>query len=290
MEQKIKTITTILINDETPEEGVIFMREERDLAGNQISIEQLSYDGSIESKTTRTFDSENKMITEAHYSANKEPDQSLTYTYNQEGKIEKITIVYRDGSISNVNYKRDVTENSTEIKTVDPDGYLEAKEYRKFDMEGRVLEEGIYGEEGVLESRIVSSYNDSGRPIERSFEYGDGRAFTHFYDYEFDAEGRLTFMEAYDKDEQSIRVDDLVYDQNGNQIEHRIQDHEKGYSIIDKGVFDEANQLIKQIRSFANGHLIQEKEYVRDENNLLIKEETTGEDGVMVYVFKYDFH
>ncbi len=290
MEQKIKTITTILINDETPAEGIPFMKEERDPAGNQISIEQFSYDGQSVSKTIRTFDSENRVLTEAHYSMDKEPDQSVTYAYTQEGKIEKKTILYRDGSISNVNYKRNVAENSTEIETLDPDGYLEAKEFRKFDMEGRVLEEGIYGEEGVLESRIVASYDDSGRAIERQFEYGDGRAFTHFYDYEFDVEGRLTFMEAYDKDEQSIRVDDVVYDANGNQIEHRIQDHEKGYSIVDKGEFNEANQLVKQIRAFANGRLIQEKAYFRDENDLLIKEETTGEDGVVVNIFKYDFH
>ncbi|MEM1320601.1 MAG: hypothetical protein AAGG75_10105 [Bacteroidota bacterium] len=285
---KIKSVSTYIIAEHTPEEGLLTMYEERDEQGNILLHEQYYEDGSTEMRTMRQFDNDNRLLTLEQYSSNEKPDQRFEYQYNESGKVAKVSIHYLDGSISVQHYERDEAENSLTVRTVDEDGDEEAKEYRRLDSEGRVLEEIIH-EDGELQRHVQSSYDDHGRLLSRHTKTGDGYDTKYTYEYEIDDQGRITGIDVVDEEDELVRGDTLGYDERGNEISHLVENHLEGYIAEERAAYDENGRLVKEQR-FNGQNLASEVDYLYNENNLLHEEAHRSPRGVYLNQYKYEFY
>ena len=112
--------------------------------------------------------------------------------------------------------------------------------------------------------------------------------YNHYYDYEYDEEGRIIYAEIFDEEEDLIRTDEISYNENGNQSEIKMVHYTDGWSLIDRYDYDEKNRVIKEER-LQGGTPIESKEYTYDENDLVLEEETRNRNGWTIHRFLYEF-
>ena len=289
MSDKIKSITTFLVNNETDEKGLKHLYEERSPDGQVLLVEQYLEDGTLESRVERSLDEKNRLVEEKHYTSATHPDQHFSYEYNESGKISRVGVHYADGSVSHKNYSRDEAQKSTTIDIVDEDGDTEGKEYRRFDSEGKLLEEVIYDEDGKIHEKSEFEYNDTGNVIESVVVDAEGYELVRFYDYYFDDQGRVTRLETLNEDEEIIREDEFEFDERGNRILHSIQDKDRGYYITEKSEFNLDNRIIKQER-LRGESVVESIDFKYREDGLLLQKETTRGDGIFMNYYEYQFH
>jgi len=286
--QKIKSITTFLTSEEYGEGETLHMKEVRDEQENILVHESFAMDGSRQQRTVNTYNDQGLLIAQDQYTYGEEPDQRLVFAYNESGKLAEVTITYMDGSISVKTYDRNEAENSLTIVIRDEDGEEEGKEYRKLDSEGRVLEEIIH-EDGELNSQVKASYDDAGRPVEKHTVDAEGYEQSHFYFYELNEKGQFSEIEIADEKDELIRADSFEYDERGNEITHRIENHKEGYVLIDHQIWDADDQLTQRRRVLSDGKLIEEINYEYNEMKLLAKEEHISADQVYAHRYEYEF-
>ncbi len=290
MSNKIKSITTVLINDDTDQEGVKNLYEERDPQGNTTLLEQYMPSGESESRTARSYDNQDRVLTEEHFSSGQEvADQRLEYVYNNSGKIDQITVTYADGSFSLKKYAWDEAENTNTIMISDEDGDHEGKEFRKFDSEGKVLEVAIYDEGDKVMEKAEYEYDDYANIIESVEVDQEGYETVRFYDYYRDDQGRITKLETLNEDEQIIRVDEFSFDEQGNRTRHHIQNLDRGSEQTDVWVYDQNNRLVQRER-LRGGKPMETIDLRYREDGLLLEQEIRGANGVYANLFHYEFH
>lgn len=287
--KKIKSINTFTINSEIEKE-YHSMREVRDENGNIISQEQLYMDGSLEQKVERIYNEKNELIEQQQFTSEDAPDQVVKYVYNADGKLEQIATHYLDGSITFHRYERNLSENSTNIKIVDDQDYIEGNEYRVFDNENRVLEEKIEGEENKLVYHIFNRYNDEGKIIQRKIIDEHEMESTYNYAYEINDKGLMNEMQITNENNEVFRTETFQYDDKGNVIQHSILDIANGHHIIDYRTYDEQDNIIHFERKKPNGDLIEESHFKYNEDNRLIEEESRNAQGVVINYHEYELY
>ncbi|MEM9821651.1 MAG: hypothetical protein AAF985_11285 [Bacteroidota bacterium] len=288
MKPKIKSVHTYVINDFTPEEGLLSVKQVNNENGNLLLQEQYALDGRIEQKIERAYDSEQRLVEEKQYTEGDAPHQVISNTYDENGKLNRSTTRYMDGALSNTDFVYDLSARSEEMTTRDEAGQIEEKVVRSFDQEGRVLEQSEYGEEESFVKSVKSSYNDAGRPLERHYKTEETE-YKHFYDYEYDEEGRITYAEIFDVKEDLIRTDEITYDERGNQKEVAMKNYADGWSIVDRYTYNEQDQLVKEERFMANGDPVESKEYQMDEHGFVLQQEVRNRNGWTIHRYQYEF-
>ena len=288
MSNKIKSIKTFHINDNTEDKGIINAYEERDAEGNITLHIQYNEKGGIEQKTERIFNEKGQLFEEKQYTGGENPDQHISYEYNESGKVALATVHYLDGSISLRKYSRNEAEKTTTIEIVDNENVFEGKEIRRFDEEGRILEETIYDEENEIVEKTETEYDDYGRIIENVFVDMSGIETVRFYDYYTDDEGRVNKIETLDEDETIIRTDEIKYDERGNQTKY-IAQHENKAIFTDIWEYDRDNKVINHKR-MRGDNLVEEVKNKYREDNLLAEQETLTGNGIVLNYYEYSFY
>ncbi len=288
MSNKIKSIKTFYVSDNTDGEGLLSAYEERDSEGNIILHIQFNEKEEIEQKTERIFDDKGRLVEEKQYTGGERPDQHIKYSYNESGKVAQATVLYLDGSTSFRNYLRDESKKITTIEIRDDDGTFEGKEIRRFDEEGRVLEEVIFDEDNEIVEKTETEFDDFGRIIENVYVDMSRIETVRFYDYYTDEKGRVNKIETLDEDETIIRTDEIKYDERGNQTKY-IASQENNMVFTDIWEYDLQNRITNHKRMRGDNLVEEVKNKYRDDNLLTERETLTG-NGIVLNYFEYSFH
>lgn len=289
MTNKIKSIKTYRIDDNTDGKGVLNAYEERDVEGIIVLNAQYDENGDFVQKAEKIINEKGQLIEEKQFTNEEKPDQHFLYEYNESGKVAQATVHYLDGSISFRRYSRDEAENITTIEIKDDENNFEGREVRRFDSEGRVLEEAYYDEENEIAEKTETEYDDFGRIIETVFLDSEGIETVRFYDYYTDDKGRVNKIETLDEDEVIIRVDEIEYDERGNQSKYIILDKSRGITFNETWEHDQQNRITNHKRNRGEQLLEEVKNRYRDDG-LIAEIETLTGDGVTLNYFEYEFH
>lgn len=289
--KKIKSISTHVVGENTPDEGILVQYEERDEEGHLVVEEKFYPDGSLESRILRDFDDKGQVVSEKEFSGeNEQPDQATTYTYSAAGRLEEAVIAYQDGSLTIRKYEQDEAANSETIHIADEEGTFEGKEYRRYDSEGHVLQEVIHDEEEKLEQDVSREYDDHGQLIKRVSIFDEDYETVELFDYERNEGGQIISRRAEDEDGKLLRFDEFSYDERGNTIQHKAQSVNEGWALVDEWEYDEKDQIVKSRRSQPDGSVLQESDYFYNEEGLLLERETRTKQGVSLSVYKYEYY
>ena len=286
---KIKTTTTFLFDDLTPEEGVIAFREERDPQGLVLSQVQYNSEGGVEQRIERTYDEKGRVMEERQYSINEQPDQVVSFSYDNAGRITQQAIRYLDGSHSYRNYQRDEAANSETIVIVDDENFEEGKEFRRFDSEGRVLEV-VIEEEGEPVQEVETSYDEHGRPLTQSGYYGEDYEFDLTFHYTTDEQGRISGVEVQNEEGELVRKESFAYDERGNPVEYRLENLREGYTQMEQWEYDMDNRMTLHRRALPDGTIQSEVQYRYGAHNLVEEEENLSRHGLSLTKYQYEFH
>ena len=288
--KKIKSTATYIITEEKPEEEILIHYDERDEEENLLVEEKYFPDGTPESRIVRTYGEQGRLKLEKEYSADSEvPHQETEYSYSAAGRVTETVIRYQDGSVSYRRYSHDEANNSETIDIVDEEGENEGKEYRRYDSEGRVLEEVIHDEEGALEQSVTNEYDEHGQLLKRVSLFPDDYEVIELYFYERDEKSQIIERTVENEEEEVLRHDEFDYDERGNNTEHRVQNYSQGWAVTDRLVYDEKDRVVKNQRLLPNGAIIRETDFAYNENDLLAEQENRTQEGVHLLVFKYEF-
>ncbi len=289
MSDKIKSIKTFHIDDNTDGKGMVSIYEERDEQGNVILHIQYNEKEGIEQKTERILNEKGQLIEEKQYTGGEKADQHILYEYNESGKVNQAIVHYLDGSKSYRKYTRDEAQKSTTIEITDDDGIFEGKEFRRFDSEGKLLEEVIYDEENKVTEKRETEYDDYGRIIESVVLDIEGIETVRFYDYYLDDKGRVNKIESLNEDEIIIRTDEIEYDERGNQVKYIVLDKSRGAELTETWEYDKDDNIVNHKRLSGENLLEEVKNRYRADKLLAEQEILTG-NGVTIDYFEYSFH
>ena len=284
---KIKTVLTYLATSDSPEGGYLSQREERDEQGNVCLLIQYNEGEGVELKNERGFDNDNRLLEFKQYTYSDQPDQHISYEYTAAGQLEKEIIRYLDGSLSTKTYVRNQADNSYEATTIDEDGDLEAKEYRRLDSDGRTLEERIYDEENELQQETSTSYDDYGRPIKMIHRNDEGLEMVYLYEYVLNDEGNLTEVAITNDSGKVLRKESVIYDDRGNRADVQIQDFEQGLALTEHREYDQNDKVVLHQRLSPDGSLLNEVKYTYREDGLLVEEENLSPRGASIRSYEY---
>ena len=289
MSDKLKSIKTFHVDDNTDDKGMVNIYEEMDAQGNMILHIQYNEKGGIEQKTERILNDKGQLIEEKSYTGGEKADQHILYEYNESGKVHQAVVHYLDGSISYRNYTRDEAQKSTTIEIVDDEGEFEGKEFRRFDSERRLLEETIYDEGNKITEKRETEYDDYGRVTESVVLDIEGIETVRFYDYYLDDKGRVNKIESLNEDEIIIRTDEIEYDEKGNQAKYIVHDNGRGLEQTEVWEYDQDDNIVNHKR-MRGENLLQEVKNRYREDKLLAEQETLTGDGISLDYFEYSFH
>lgn len=289
MSNKIKSIKTFHVHENTDEKGIVNAYEERDMEGNVTLHIQYNEKGEIEQKTERILNGKGQLVEEKQFTGGENPDQHFIYEYNESGKVATAKVHYLDGSTSYRKYSRNESENTTTIEITDSEGDYEGKEFRRFDNEGRILEEIFYDEENKITGKTETEYDDYGRIIESVEMDANGNEIVRFFDFYLDEQGRVNKIETLNEAESVIRIDEFEFDERGNQIKHIIRDKSRGVFSTDDWDYDLGNKIINHKRYIGDKLMEEVKNRYRDDN-LLAEQETLAGTGVSLNYYEYTFY
>lgn len=284
----IKSIQTFVVTEETSEEGFKLMEEHYDEQNNLLSQQQFSPDGIRLQKAERSYNAEGKLIEEKQYSTEELPDHTTVYHYDNAGKVNLEESTYRDGTIGKKIIERDEANRTITHRMLDDKGNEEAKEFRRLDSEDRLLEEALFAENNTLTQRTIRKYDDFGKILERSVEYGDGFIQKLFYTYEMNDKGQLYSLVIKNDKEELLLEDYFEYDERGNQNVHESEDYEKKSYTVIESEYNLDNKLTKQV-TFVNEQAIQEVLFTYNEHSLLHEQEIRTTTGTVLQYNKYEF-
>ena len=285
--KKIKSITVHVATPDTPEEGYKSYHEVRDEQGNVLLEEQFYQDGSLAGRVVRTFGE--SLNNEKFYSQEGQPDQEHSYQYNESGKLTFVKSNYAGGAIGNKQIQYDEANNAETILIGDDGGNIESKEYRRYDSEGKVLEEVIYEGEATLHEKKEASYDDHGRPIFKKITYNDGYESQNDYEYEMDESGRVIAVKIQNEKGEELHYEEFEFDNKNNVAEHYIEIGGGKKTTITKYEYDDENRVIKE--QHLNGQEQVEKEIHFQYNELgqLSLKETNTPEGFTVEMYQYEY-
>ena len=287
--KKLKTLSITIITDETDEAGYKQYFEERDEQGNVVLDEKYKADGTLDARSKRRFDQEKRILEEQFFSEEGAADSQHTYKYNSSGKLELVTSKYKDGTIGYKRISYDETNNAETILIQDENNVTETKEYRRYDMEGRILEEIIYEPEDTLHQKTETSYDDHGRTNSKKILYNDGYQASNQYEYEFDESGRVISLTIENERQEEIHYEEYLFDESNNMIEYYTEAKSTGQSTIRKMEYDEKDRVIKEQILNAAELVEQETNLVYNDEGLLLEKEVATPSGFVLQQYTYEF-
>jgi hypothetical protein len=284
--RKVKTVQTVLLLDDTE---LPLRSEERDAQGQVLRREQHGAGDESSQLFIFEYDAAKLLVREQDFLEG-ELVREASFEYDENGKPVLEKQHYPGGGYVCKKISRDLAQRSETISLEDEHGHEEGRELRRFDAEGRVLEEQIFDEAGKLTSSFRASYDDYGNPLEE--QSMDASGFTNYskYEYQRDEEGRLDSFKVFDEKGKLKRLEVFDYDEKGNRDYHEINNHYEGWGRIYELVFDDEGRTAVS-RVFDNDEaLLSETSYEYDAEGLVLEEAISSKAGLHKVVHRYTFH
>lgn len=285
--KKIKTIS--IFTHLEGEAELLSQQETRNEQG--YTIERIAYlpDGTPEHSFFYEYDNQNRLIKEVQVSDGKEIC-IIQFSYDESGRLNQEKQTYPEGGTLIKHFALDLATNTETLHTEDETSAANGNERRKFDADGRVLEEDIYDHDGKLTYSLRASYDDYGNPVWQTITDAMGKKHTDRFQYSRDEDGRLVSMKLFDEKGSLKREELFDYDAAGTRDYHEINDYHEGWGRIYEFVFNEAAQPEKMSVFDKDESPLSEIIYLYNEENLLDTEETTDRRGTIIKKIKYLFY
>ncbi len=214
--------------------------QEYDKNGNMTAIEAYNND-SLSLRVEYSFDSNNNMLTDIDYSADRKILEKNSYnydnggrvisgnTYNEEEQLSAYFIINKANDKKSIIFLKYKDNDSLEYKIE----YLYSSNYDQSDY----TEANKYDPNNKLIMRVIKKYNASSRQTEKEIYGGDGSLSYSFY-YEYDNGGNLTAI-IKKKSDGTVEWKDLYsYDKSGNCMEIDSYDSNDDLSSVVKYTYE----------------------------------------------------
>lgn len=266
MDQKLKVVTSFraVHTDGLEEERIrdkeyLYQRTEYDESGHLLSEETFMADGSLEHKSSYTFDNEGRMIEEILVEEGDIISEHRTMEYDQKGRLLSEKRHYLDESYDESTYT--------------------------YDAEDRIIEKVTAGSDGEFGSKLIFRYE--GKYLVSETEYDIDGDILSSREFEYDEKGNL-ISESINSPEETFEASH-EYDDNGHRKVSRKYD-DQGHLVERHTYTREADSLVAIKEESVTGTELISLEY--DERGNLLRQETTKEKGDFVsrIIRSYDEH
>lgn len=276
---QIKSITTFLY--ENINHDLFFKNSylEYDLHGNVIEATDWADENLIESKTISIFDSKNQKTEEINYHSDDEISEHSVFFWNTDGLLDKIDIIFSDGSKSEKIYTRNTIENTLTITIQDEEGEFEGKEFYRFDAKKNIIEKVIYNFDNNIEENISTVYDDKDRAISQTEKDKNNRVIIR-KEFTYDEKGNITLIAAYNEKGNLLDKVVTVYDEKNRITEQNIKS-----TYLVKNYYDDELRTKKEERYNQSGLQTYDGLTTYDENGLIMEEITPQSTIKYVYEF-----
>ncbi|MCF8230332.1 MAG: hypothetical protein K9G58_16205 [Bacteroidales bacterium] len=189
-----------------------------------------------------------------------------------------------------------------------PDGVIQDKTEKKYDEQGRMIEQKYYDGEDLLAEHLTFERDNEGKIHREFMHYLDGSKDTTFFNY--NTEGQLISKITKDEEDQEESREEYTYqhenrikyekheegelkkkeesrfDEKGNLVESIVTDHEQQDYYSLKHEYD-GDKRIRTFRYHQDGKLIEKLEFRYDDGNIkLVQQETAA--GKVIQQFEHD--
>ncbi len=270
-----------------------YLLEYRELDENGKITTEIAFtpDGVVYEKVIHTYIGD-YVLQSNYFSGNDEASHTVSFDYDDDGKVIKESTWYADGSLSIKTFERDETLNDETIVTRDEDGSIEGKEYYRYDKNHLPLQEIKYDEKGEqIEEEVAYTYDEHGF-IESIHSQVEGEEdFKRTFEYIKDDHNNIVETKIYNEAGEIMGTDsrEYTFDRKVSALEennyYTSQYKKTTWQYDDNG----NNSVIRQFN--AKGEMIVEILLTYNENNLIVVEETrSSTSGVTLKEYVYEFY
>jgi len=216
-----------------------------DRSGNEIARYEFRGPDEFESKVETKFNEKNEVIEVTTFLDEHEIAERKVYSRNANGKIERVDIEFTDGSVSIQTIERDPNENTENWIERDEEDELEAREFIKFNSDGKVILRELY------------DFNDK---------------LTEAFEYEYNTAGEISKRRHLDNRRVLILETEYRYSESGMLLLRVSRNRRGDLSDFLKIEYNDKDQVVRQ--SFSDKYVFQ---YEYDEQgNTIVEEEYSG--------------
>lgn len=265
---QVKSVTTY--KSKTDSSDLAFKNSyiEYNFNGDVIEAIEWSSDEEIESKILSKYNENNKITEEINFISENEISEHVTYFRTNDGSINKIEILYGDGSKTIKEYIHNTIENFKSVNIHNEDGDFEGSEFYKFDSSGNIIEKSILNFDNKLEEKITFSYNDkiqliNENHLDESDKIISSRRFT------YDEHNNLLEILTVNGRNNIIEKVTTTYDEKNRITEQNI----KGSYLL-KITYDDENKSKTEERFTSDSNLNYVMKTIFNDKGLIVEEQT----------------
>ena len=216
------------------------------------------------SKTVTKYDDKNRRIEIKIYSDEEELNETHSFEYAPDGRLNQETIEYQGGFKSVKSYIH--SDNGLTITTVDEDGNEEEKEVLVSDADGNVTEHTITDYNGEQSLHQMSEYADGKLIISKNLDK-DGSEINHRI-FKYQEDGKLSFVGILNPKKELLDSYSYQYDAKGREILQTIGTRGKISTE-----YDDEKHTTTVVTSTGTGQIVNQTVTSYNEEGMTIREE-----------------
>lgn len=247
-------------------------------------------DGSVYEKVVHTY-IEDKVVQSNYFSENEEASHSVSFSYDEDGDVDKESTWYADGSLTIKTFVRNKEKQDVTIIIKDENDKIEGKEYYQYNEKQTPILHVKYDEKGEeVEEEISYSYTDDGYMAQIISKVEGEADFKRFFEYKRDGRGNI--IETYIKNHEGEIVGSEMrsYDENKKPTSLEEKNHYTQQYKKTTWEYDENgnNTIIRQfnVRGDLNMEILVE---YNDKNQIVMEETRSSQTGVSVKEYVYEY-
>jgi hypothetical protein len=261
----MKKVKSIKAWEKTDENRFLKSVIEYDENGNEILKETWFGPDELECKTLSRFDEKGLLIEEINFDENKEETNRTFVERDAEGRPVKTTLSYADGSKTFKTYSRDNNNKSVTMAEISDEGEFESKETIRMDDNGNVIERTTYNEQNEIIEKHKFEFDDNHNIVHEMTYQGEhlSSESKNFYDENTNLVKRIILNGNGETIDWAI----LTYNEKGKLTEQQYGEH-----TLYKMQYNEKGMLVNEQKINAMGAVDYSKEYVYNDEDILIEE------------------
>ena len=135
---------------------------------------------------------------------------------------------------------------------------------------------------------MTSKIDDHGRLLERTIINEEGDELQLLINYETDDQGRIVLAKIQNGSGELIRVEHQSFDERGNRVELKVEDHQQGYATVEQWDYNLDNRITTHTRLSPNGEPMAITEYTYDGEGRVAEEEQRNREGIRLLKYIYE--
>jgi hypothetical protein len=290
MEENKKHLKKLYVFATVQENRYLLEYRELDEQG-RITMEIAFYpDGSVYEKVAHSY-IEDKVLQSNYFSENDKVSHSVSFSYAEDGYMDKESTSYADGSLTVKTFIRDKEKQDETIIIKDENEKIEGKEYYQYNDKHIPILHIKYDEKGEkIEETIAYSYSEDGYMTQIDSKVEGEVDFKRSFDYKRDEDGSI--IESYIKNHAGEVVGSEIRSYTDNKKPASLEETNhitKQYKKTTWEYDDDGNNTV--IQQFnARGDLNMEilVEY-NDKDQIVIEETRSSNTGVSLKEYVYEY-